>query len=179
MNDDLISLISKISILSEDLDDNRISHDGACGVLKYLYFNYLNIKNNTNQDISQYEILFFIKLNEIKNKLIIQDEIKNYSEQIYDYHRGFVINSIENINCAMNYSENYEKIKKEDKIVKRKNKRANYSKSISKILKTWLRDNIDNPYPTELEKRNLCKITGLDHTQINNWFINAEGEYCL
>lgn len=54
-----------------------------------------------------------------------------------------------------------------------KNKRANYPKKVSRILKNWLKENMNNPYPSESEKIMLMEFTGLDATQINNWFINA------
>jgi len=54
-----------------------------------------------------------------------------------------------------------------------KNKRANYPKKVSRILKNWLKENMNNPYPSESEKVMLMEFTGLDATQINNWFINA------
>lgn len=57
--------------------------------------------------------------------------------------------------------------------LKLKNKRANYPKKISKVLKNWLKENMTNPYPSEIEKAMLMEVTGLDATQINNWFINA------
>lgn len=52
-------------------------------------------------------------------------------------------------------------------------KRSNYPKRISRILQSWLKNNLTNPYPTESEKAMLIKSTGLTATQINNWFINA------
>ncbi|ORD95060.1 transcription factor TALE_PBX fam [Enterospora canceri] len=55
----------------------------------------------------------------------------------------------------------------------RKPKRANYSNQVSKALKSWLRENMNNPYPNDDEKNELIRQTGLDSTQINNWFINA------
>lgn len=55
----------------------------------------------------------------------------------------------------------------------KKYKRSNFPKHISRILKDWLIENADSPYPTESEKQTLSDATGLDHTQINNWFINA------
>ncbi|KAI5185217.1 hypothetical protein NEHOM01_0675 [Nematocida homosporus] len=52
-------------------------------------------------------------------------------------------------------------------------KRMNYPKNISEILKRWLVDHIENPYPDEKEKHYLILKTGLCSSQINNWFINA------
>ena len=41
------------------------------------------------------------------------------------------------------------------------------------ILKKWLFDHSTKPYPDEDEKQQLCLLTGLSLTQLNNWFINA------
>ena len=46
-------------------------------------------------------------------------------------------------------------------------------KHITDMLKTWLLDHADHPYPTEEEKRVFCDFTGLDICQISNWFVNA------
>lgn len=41
------------------------------------------------------------------------------------------------------------------------------------ILKSWFHQHNSHPYPTDNEKAELSKETGLHITQINNWFINA------
>jgi homeobox protein TGIF1 len=51
--------------------------------------------------------------------------------------------------------------------------RANFPLDISKLLRNWLKENMDNPYPSDNEKAFLCQQTGLGPAQINNWFINA------
>ena len=40
-------------------------------------------------------------------------------------------------------------------------------------LKSWLRDNRYNPYPTKEEKELLCETTGLKEKQLNIWLTNA------
>ncbi|GLI68187.1 hypothetical protein VaNZ11_012531, partial [Volvox africanus] len=40
------------------------------------------------------------------------------------------------------------------------------------ILKQWWATNLAWPYPTDDIKKQLCSATGLNHTQISNWFIN-------
>ena len=52
-------------------------------------------------------------------------------------------------------------------------RRGNLPKWATDILKQWFYDHIAHPYPTENEKQELCKITGLGMTQLSNWFINA------
>ena len=39
-------------------------------------------------------------------------------------------------------------------------------------LKAWWRERLEWPYPTDEDKKALGEETGLDATQINNWFIN-------
>lgn len=50
---------------------------------------------------------------------------------------------------------------------------ARFSRIAINILKGWLRDHNDNPYPTEPEKDQLKQTTGLTRTQISNWLANA------
>ncbi|KAI8379742.1 homeobox KN domain-containing protein [Radiomyces spectabilis] len=52
-------------------------------------------------------------------------------------------------------------------------RRGNLPKPVTAILKQWLIDHCDNPYPTEDEKDELKHVTGLTLNQISNWFINA------
>ncbi|KAH9891474.1 hypothetical protein F4778DRAFT_751716 [Xylariomycetidae sp. FL2044] len=50
---------------------------------------------------------------------------------------------------------------------------ARFSRESVKILKNWLTTHSRHPYPTEEEKENLQKMTGLNKTQITNWLANA------
>ncbi|TPX40597.1 hypothetical protein SeMB42_g05922 [Synchytrium endobioticum] len=52
-------------------------------------------------------------------------------------------------------------------------RRPNHPEHVSRVLKAWLFAHTDHPYPTDEEKDNLCRQTGLSITQCNNWFINA------
>ncbi|KAJ3091519.1 hypothetical protein HK102_000266 [Quaeritorhiza haematococci] len=51
--------------------------------------------------------------------------------------------------------------------------RPNYPEHVTNLLKKWLFDNQAEPYPSEQTKLRLCEQTGLNLTQMNNWFINA------
>lgn len=53
-----------------------------------------------------------------------------------------------------------------------KPKRDIISTETRKYLKKWLRDHKSNPYPTEEQKQELVKKTGLTLQQINNWVSN-------
>ncbi|KAI3145663.1 transcriptional regulator family: Homeodomain [Penicillium roqueforti] len=50
---------------------------------------------------------------------------------------------------------------------------ARFSRKAISILKGWLRDHDENPYPTEQERDDLKQHTGLTRTQIANWLANA------
>lgn len=50
---------------------------------------------------------------------------------------------------------------------------ARFSRKAISVLKGWLRDHNENPYPSETEKDDLKNNTGLTRTQISNWLANA------
>lgn len=50
---------------------------------------------------------------------------------------------------------------------------ARFPREAVRILKGWLLDHIQNPYPTEQEKDELKQRTGLKRSQISNWLANA------
>ncbi|KAI1616116.1 hypothetical protein EDD36DRAFT_378312 [Exophiala viscosa] len=50
---------------------------------------------------------------------------------------------------------------------------ARFPRDAVKILKQWLSEHADHPYPNEREKDELKQITGLKRSQISNWLANA------
>lgn len=61
----------------------------------------------------------------------------------------------------------------EDPDTRLKKSSARFSRDAVRILKTWLREHSQHPYPTELEKDDLEQRTGLKRIQIGNWLANA------
>lgn len=63
------------------------------------------------------------------------------------------------------------------KITRIKNRKyirmPNFPKRAVVILKNWLYEHLDNPYPTDKEKVQLSTDSGLSKRQIQNWFTNA------
>jgi hypothetical protein len=63
------------------------------------------------------------------------------------------------------------------KVTKIKNRKyirmPNFPKRAVVVLKNWLYDHMENPYPTDKEKVQLSKDSGLSKRQIQNWFTNA------
>ncbi|ANB14504.1 Cup9p [Sugiyamaella lignohabitans] len=52
-------------------------------------------------------------------------------------------------------------------------RRGNLPRAVTDILRNWLSSHLHYPYPTEQEKIELMKQTGLSLNQVSNWFINA------
>ena len=50
---------------------------------------------------------------------------------------------------------------------------ARFGRDSVKILKGWLAEHHDHPYPTDREKDELKQLTGLKRSQISNWLANA------
>ncbi|KAF2818368.1 hypothetical protein CC86DRAFT_337248 [Ophiobolus disseminans] len=52
-------------------------------------------------------------------------------------------------------------------------RRGNLPKEATNMMKQWFAENRDSPYPTEDQKLEICRRTGLNLSQVSNWFINA------
>ena len=48
-----------------------------------------------------------------------------------------------------------------------------YAVETTKKLEAWLFDHVDYPYPSIEEKNKLCRETGLNLKQINDWMSNS------
>jgi hypothetical protein len=53
----------------------------------------------------------------------------------------------------------------------RRPRRRNLQKQSTSVLKQWLRDHINHPYPTAEDLQTLADITRLTASQVNNWMI--------
>jgi len=51
--------------------------------------------------------------------------------------------------------------------------RYNFSSETSDVLKGWLRENMDHPYPSSDDLASIVVHTNLKPAQIKDWFINA------
>ncbi|RDW59681.1 hypothetical protein BP6252_12768 [Coleophoma cylindrospora] len=56
---------------------------------------------------------------------------------------------------------------------KTRKRRGNLPKETTDKLRAWFVAHLQHPYPTEDEKQELMRMTGLQMNQISNWFINA------
>ncbi|KAK2871931.1 hypothetical protein FQN49_002690 [Arthroderma sp. PD_2] len=57
--------------------------------------------------------------------------------------------------------------------MREKKRRGNLPKPVTDMLRAWLFEHLDHPYPTEEDKQIFMSRTGLTISQISNWFINA------
>jgi len=60
---------------------------------------------------------------------------------------------------------------------KMKRRRGHFPKTTTDLLKSWLFDHLEHPYPTEEEKAVLAEDTGLTVKQINYWFTNSRRRF--
>lgn len=121
-----------------------------------------------------YLAILLLFLERVKISLLLEDEIM----EVIDVECSFFNDNIGNL--MLNLKKSYENLRSQSDPESRssadsslKSKRTNYPKHVSHILRKWLQENIKNPYPTDTEKNILREQTGLDITQLNNWFINA------
>ena len=77
-----------------------------------------------------------------------------------------------NCHCTQSASNFSVRCKQVAKPPKRR-KRTFFSKKTTEILKQWLFEHSNHPYPNDDEKDELCLRTNLTLSQLNNWFINA------
>ncbi|OAA65098.1 Homeodomain-related protein [Akanthomyces lecanii RCEF 1005] len=56
---------------------------------------------------------------------------------------------------------------------KKRKRRANFPQRTTDELRSWFLGNLQHPYPTDTEKQDMARVTGLQMNQITNWFINA------
>ncbi|KAJ7719776.1 hypothetical protein B0H14DRAFT_2545489 [Mycena olivaceomarginata] len=51
--------------------------------------------------------------------------------------------------------------------------RGRLPKETTDFLKAWLHSHAAHPYPSEIEKKQMCHATGLSMSQVSNWMING------
>ena len=56
---------------------------------------------------------------------------------------------------------------------KKRKSRTVFSAESIRVLKEWLLQHVDDPYPNIVEKQELASRSGLTNRQINHWFING------
>lgn len=192
MNDktqNTMSLAEKVAKMEEDYFFEHIDRKNMHSIIKQVEMEFESLQSSLTKekDLKNVVSLFLI-LERLKKGLIFENYVLNIFEKEIlsftllldkttnnssgDKELGL---SNDDVNFEIIQSSSY--LRKQDSnnifVQKIKNKRSNYPKKISRILKNWLKENMNNPYPSDSEKAILMELTELDSTQINNWFINA------
>lgn len=66
---------------------------------------------------------------------------------------------------------------KKEKPREKNGKRENFASGQVAVMKKWLEDHWDDPYPSAGAKSKLARETGLTYEQVQHWFINARMRY--
>jgi hypothetical protein len=61
----------------------------------------------------------------------------------------------------------------ESSLSRQQKKRGIFPKVATNVMRAWLFQHLTHPYPSEEQKKDLAEQTGLNLSQVNNWFINA------
>ncbi|KAM0688120.1 homeodomain superfamily [Conglomerata obtusa] len=174
----LIDEIIKFAQLQKNFYEKKITKQTLSASLIQSRKDFLLLlKQAKDDDKYYYVIIMSLLCRRLKHSLMLIDKYLNFLHEIQtDYLLKIQKLSQAENNSICNDKSNKQITKEEDfSYIEngKRNKRTNYPKTISKILKNWLRNNLNSPYPSETEKVELSELTGLDQTQINNWFINA------
>ncbi|KAL6120602.1 transcription factor, TALE/PBX fam [Nucleospora cyclopteri] len=188
MNTTIDKYSKELNMIQEKYIQHELERDQIYPILNKMLTSFASEYSSTVQFDCSKLIEIFILLDKFKTTLdfeddlftIVTDEISHLNTELNqisnDFSSDYNFNQKESNNLNRpNFSNNeqYLNMNQLGTHKKPKTKRSNYPKKISKILKQWLMENMNNPYPSDREKAFLMHSTGLDSTQINNWFINA------
>jgi homeobox protein TGIF1 len=126
-------------------------------------------------DSSHYKSMILLVLERLKQTILFEDKLVHMVEDLYEsFNKRFeeLMNEPISLDQPESCSDTSE-IPEIPTQPKKSVRRANYPHKVTQILKKWLEDNVNHPYPSEAQKIYFCEKTGLDISQINNWFINA------
>lgn len=156
--------------LKSDIDRKLLEEN-----IKYLRHEYKKFCSSNNFiDSTYYKIMIQLVLERLKQTIIFEDKLVNMVDNVYD---SFNKNLNEFLNEPIlpddpDLCSSTQEVEEKPQ-PKKSLRRANYPYKVTQILKKWLEENVNHPYPTEFQKIIFCDKTGLEVSQINNWFINA------
>lgn len=173
--EELKSICIALCELQKTYVNEGLHEEAAIQQLRVLKNNIMTRLSSVQDSDAKYYMHAFILICEKFKKTVYEEQI--CMTEIDDIVRKFTNKIQEEVNDILLNEKNapYKKSSEyySNKHQHSKTKRSNFPKNILRILKSWLKNHIETPYPTEMEKIALSEATGLDQTQINNWFINA------
>lgn len=147
---------------------SRLTREYLFGFMKQMKREYeaIRCKESGEESMRSRMALLFI-LRRIRHRLVFENKLMD----IVDSETLFVA---ENMRISSASADGLRLVRSmESNRGSKPRTRANFPMDISQLLRSWLKENMDNPYPSDAEKAYLCQKTGLGPAQINNWFINA------
>lgn len=159
------------SILDRVLDAEReylcngITRDELGGLLRLARREYDASLQKPDETRSRLALVFVLR--RIRQRIVLENKIVD----IVDAEAASVVRAVHAMLSETAQTAKRSRAMHESSI--RPRTRANFPMDISQLLRSWLKENMDNPYPSDAEKAYLCQKTGLGPAQINNWFINA------
>lgn len=172
----MMSILNRVLSAEEGYFKNGVTREYLIGFLKQAKKEYevVRCQESGREDMRCKVALLFI-LRRIKHKIMLENRLMD----IVDSEAMFVVENMrhllfETMRINPGSTEGFNLVHNlETNRSTRPRTRANFPMDISQLLRSWLKENMDNPYPSDAEKAYLCQKTGLGPAQINNWFINA------
>ncbi|CAF0998034.1 unnamed protein product [Rotaria sp. Silwood1] len=122
--------------------------------------------NQQQQQQQQQQQPPFLSIQQTNNYMPSSSSTIQYSHQSIDE----TDKSSENFESSIEgdyYEEN------DDNNKRRQKKRGIFPKAATSLMRAWLFQHLNHPYPSEEQKKILARETNLNILQVNNWFINA------
>lgn len=142
--------------------------------------NYYKIHRSVSLSSQKYSLILILTIQRFRNLLLFEKNVVSiFNSECIKLEREVkcIVNKIgrmeewyihNNRSCLNNSASTGDLIITNSYVT-----RSNFSQKISKILRKWLKNNLINPYPSKMEKKMLSDKTGLNLSQIDNWFANA------
>ncbi|CAF1573471.1 unnamed protein product, partial [Rotaria sordida] len=125
-----------------------------------------NSDSSESRSPNQQQQQQFLSIQQTNNYMPSSSSTIQYSHQSIDE----TDKSSENFESSIEgdyYEEN------DDNNKRRQKKRGIFPKAATSLMRAWLFQHLNHPYPSEEQKKILARETNLNILQVNNWFINA------
>jgi len=164
---------------------NKLTREGLVSTIRELKTSFIKSSTNrkcTNKTETNNTVMLFLLLDRLKKTIfyenhvfeILQNEISQINKKVNNQVQTNIFQDTSDYDSDGSDNQSKSDLSSwKNKSCIYKSKRSNYSKKVITILKGWLMENLNDPYPSESEKNMLMEYTGLNTIQINNWFINA------
>lgn len=171
----LAPLVLKLASCEAEYIQSSCTRNDLEEYVQNIQTEYENIDTAPSRRDRYYLAMLLLFLERVKISVALEDEIIEIIDSesaLFDGEVLRIMKDVERVQSEMaRIDETMSQLTKESPT--ERTKRTNYPKHVSITLRRWLQENMKNPYPSDTEKTILREKTGLDATQLNNWFINA------